>query len=472
MKFKIFKSFYITTACILFITLTLMFIVMSVAINGYITDSREEVLKKSVDTAAGFLDEGRTTSDFQGGIAAVAEINELKLMVSDHTGKIVFCSCDDFTANSSCADCDNAVDPAFLSEITAETDFSLSTMNGRYEDIIYLAAKKHYMPSGGVSYYIFSSASTVSVNSMLGTLFRTYAITAIIPLLFMFIAEYFLTYRLAKPLKYMSVAAKSIARGDFSNRVPVMSDDEIGELSVLFNRMSDSLSKNEMARRSFISNVSHELKTPMTTIGGFIDGMLDGTIDESRHEYYLKIVSEEVRRLTRLVSSMLTMTRLQSDEQALRPSRFDFAELLLSVVVSMEQKITDKQLDVRGFENLSHTEILADKDLIYQVVYNLVDNAIKYSSGGGFIEFTSHRIGDRLEFSVINSGVGILPEDLPYVFDRFYKADKSRSGNKDSLGLGLYITKTIVELHEGEISVQSEPDKTTAFTVSLPIKIH
>ncbi len=470
MKFKIFKSFYITTACILFITLTLMFVVMSVAINGYITESREDILVKSVDTVAEHIDKGRASDEFGGGISAVAKINELDLLVADHTGKIVFCTCEDFAQNGTCIDSEQPIGPDFLKETTSETAFSLSTMNGRFKDITYLASKKHYVPWDGVSYYLFAFASTVSINSMLGTLFRTYAVTAIIPLLFMFIAEYFLTYRLAKPLKYMSIAAKSIAKGDFSNRVPVMSDDEIGELSVLFNRMSDSLSKNEMARRSFISNVSHELKTPMTTIGGFIDGMLDGTIDESRHEYYLKIVSDEVRRLTRLVSSMLTMTRLQSDEQVLRPTRFDFAELLLSVVVSMEQKITDKQLEVKGFENLSHTEILADKDLIYQVVYNLVDNAIKYSGEGGFIEFTLHRIGDRLEFGVINSGAGIPPEDLPYVFERFYKADKSRSGNKDSLGLGLYITKTIVELHDGEISVQSERDKTTAFNVSLPIK--
>ena len=249
-----------------------------------------------------------------------------------------------------------------------------------------------------------------------------------------------------------------------------MSDDEIGELSVLFNRMSDSLSKNEIARRNFVSNISHELKTPMTTIGGFIDGIIDGTIDESKHEYYMKIVSDEVKRLTRLVQSMLSISKLESDETAFNPSEFDFAELLLSVVVSMEQMVTEKELSIEGLENLSHTVIYADKDLLYQVVYNLVDNAIKYTDNKGTISFTTHRIENRFEFRVKNTGRGISSEDISHVFERFFKGDKSRSSNKNSLGLGLFITKKILDIHDGEITVNSTPCKFAEFVVTLPIK--
>ena len=209
----------------------------------------------------------------------------------------------------------------------------------------------------------------------------------------------------------------------------------------------------------------------MTIISGFIDGIIDGTIDESRQKYYLKIVSEEVKRLSRLVQSMLSIARLESDERRINPVDFDFAELVLTVVVSMEQKITSKKLSIIGLEDLSHTVINADKDLIYQVVYNIVDNAVKYSNDGGKITFSSHRISEDIKFSVKNDGAGIASEDIPHIFERFYKADKSRSSNKDSLGLGLYITKTIVDLHDGEISVDSRVGEFTEFKLSLPINL-
>ena len=173
--------------------------------------------------------------------------------------------------------------------------------------------------------------------------------------------------------------------------------------------------------------------------------------------------------MSRLVSSMLSVARLESDERVLKPSEFDFAELILSVVVSMEQKITDKSLSILGLESLSHTQITADKDLIYQVVYNLVDNAVKYSTPSGKIVFSAHRIGDKMILTVGNDSAGIENSDIPHIFERFYKTDKSRSGNKDSLGLGLYISKTILDLHNGEISVSSREDGFVEFKVQLPI---
>ncbi len=467
MRLKIFKSFFVTTACILFVTLTLLFVIMSFAVNGYISDTRNDQLTKAVDAVSKLVLSDAADDEILTNIETVADINELDIFVSDDKGDIFLCSCIEFSKAGACEHSAIPLDKAYLSEIGDDVQFGLNTMKGRYDDFKYVSSRR--LIRGGEAVYIFSAATTVTVTEMLKVMLHIYAISAIIPLLLMFFAEYILTYRLTKPLKYMSVAARSIAKGDFSNRIPVMSDDEIGELSVLFNKMSASLSKTEMGRRNFISNVSHELKTPMTTISGFIDGIIDGTIDESKHNYYLKIVSDEVKRLSRLVQSMLSIARLESDEHTVNPSEFDLAELILSVVVSMEQRITEKNLSVEGLEELSHTFINADKDLIYQVVYNLVDNAVKYSADSGYIKFASHRIGDKLEFSIRNDGVGIPPADIPHVFERFYKTDKSRSGNKDSLGLGLYITKTIVDLHDGDISVSSEKDKFTEFKVSVPV---
>jgi len=284
----------------------------------------------------------------------------------------------------------------------------------------------------------------------------------------MFVSIYAMTYRITKPLKSMSEASKAMARGDFSRRIPVMSDDEIGELSMSFNMMTNNLAQLEGMRRSFVANVSHELKTPMTTIGGFIDGILDGTIDKEKQSYYLSIVSQEVKRLSRLVHSMLSMARLESGEFKLKPELFDLSGLLCTIVISQEQRIEKLNLNITGLDELQNVSVTADKDLIHQVIYNLVDNAIKFNKEGGEIRFSLTAEGKNAVLTVTNSGDGIPHTDMPFVFERFYKVDKSRSASKNSTGLGLYIVKTIVTAHGGSITVSGRENEFTSFRVSLP----
>ena len=251
-----------------------------------------------------------------------------------------------------------------------------------------------------------------------------------------------------------------MAKGDFSKRIPVTSDDEIGELAVSFNQMTNSLVQLEGMRKSFVANVSHELKTPMTTIGGFIDGILDGTIEPEKQSYYLQIVSDEVRRLSRLVQSMLSMAKLEL---------FDFRELLCTIVVSQEQRIEAAKLNITGLDEIQSVSVNADKDLIHQVIYNLVDNAVKFTNETGTIDFKVKTDSKKLTFTITNTGKGIPESELPYVFERFYKVDKSRSANKSSTGLGLYIVKTIVKAHGGSITAASRENQFTAFSVVLPL---
>ncbi len=285
----------------------------------------------------------------------------------------------------------------------------------------------------------------------------------------MFFAIYAMTYRLTKPLKLMSEASRAMAKGDFSKRIPVMTDDEIGELSVSFNQMTNSLVQLEEMRKSFVANVSHELKTPMTTIGGFIDGILDGTIEPEKRNYYLTIVSDEVKRLSRLVQSMLSMAKLESGEFVLKPELFDFREMLCTIVISQEQRIEAKKLNIKGLDEVESISVNADKDLIHQVIYNLVDNAIKFTDESGTIGFRVKRDNKKLVFTITNTGKGIPENELPHVFERFYKADKSRSANKNSTGLGLYIVKTILKAHGGGIAVTSKENSFTSFSVTLPL---
>ncbi len=250
--------------------------------------------------------------------------------------------------------------------------------------------------------------------------------------------------------------------------MPVTSNDEIGELATAFNNMAASLASGENMRRNFIANVSHELKTPMTTIAGFIDGILDGTIPPEREAYYLRTVSQEVKRLSRLVRTMLDLSRIDSGELRLRPARFDLTNTILVAILSFEKPIEEKRLEIRGLEDSQSLFVDGDPDMIHQVVYNLFENAVKFTNPGGYILVRVEDAPDRTTVRIRNSGHGIEPDEIRMIFDRFYKTDKSRSQDKNGMGLGLYIVKTIVHLHGGEITVSSIVDQYTEFSFWIP----
>lgn len=468
MRLKIFKKLFFTTSAVLLVTLTFVFVLLSLAVSDAVAKDKYEILDRVCDTVSSQVSETESIlSDAQEVMVSLSEVNQIDLFIADSFGKIIACGCDEFSQNGNCLHTNSIIKKDFLKEITADGTMKLSSIGGMYEKLNYVVAKKM---STTTELYTIAVSKVMSANELIKTMLGMYAVSALLPLMFMFVAEYSLVYRFTRPLRYMSIAAKSIAQGDFSKRVPVMSNDEIGELSALFNRMTESLSKSEKTGKSFIANISHELKTPMTTISGFIDGIIDGTIDESQHQYYLQIVSDEVKRLARLVQSMLSLTNLESENFSLKQTEFRPADTIVNVVVSMEQGISSKNINIVGLDELSQTVVTGDIDLIYQIFYNLTDNAVKYTPFGGDIKFDLHRIDNMLEFKIKNSGEGVPQKDLPHIFERFYKIDKSRSANKDSLGLGLYICKTIAELHKGSIKVESDSETYTEFTVALPIQ--
>lgn len=470
MKLKIFKKLFLTTSGVLVITLTLLFVLMSITISDKFAQDKYSVLNNSCDVMSDALvnDTDIISESEESIIRSIARVNNIDIFVADGYGRIILCGCSDFATNHSCHHTNSILSHKFLKQISNETKIELSSIDKMYDSMNYTATKKVNLGSGN-KVFIVAVSDVMKAADILKLMFGMYALSAILPIIFMFVAEYSIVYRIIRPLKYMSSTAKSIAQGDFSKRVPVMSNDEIGELSVLFNQMTDSLSRTEKTSKSFVANVSHELKTPMTTISGFIDGIIDGTISDSKRDYYLKIISDEVKRLSRLVHSMLSLSKLESGENQINYSSFRLSDTIITVVMSMEKNITDRNIDIIGLDTLSETEMFGDCDLIHQVVYNLTDNAVKFAEDNGKIEFFLHRIDNNLEFKIINSGEGIPDKDIPHIFERFYKIDKSRSKNKNSLGLGLYICKTIVELHNGTITVVSKKDEYTEFTVVLPI---
>lgn len=282
------------------------------------------------------------------------------------------------------------------------------------------------------------------------------------------IIYYFSDRILIKPLGKINDTAKSISKGDFDKRVKISSSDEIGDLAVSFNYMADSLQNLESMRKSFVANVSHELRSPMTSINGFIVGMLDGTIPRDKWEYYLKIVNDEIKRLIRLINDLLDLARLESAEFSLNMGIFDINELIRERVIKFEDKINKKQIEMDVVLVDNKMNVKGDRDRIDQVITNLLDNAIKFVHDGGNIQIKTEIRDNRLLVSVFNNGTPIPKEEIKYIWDRFHKADKARTKGGGT-GLGLSIARQIVNQHKQTIWVESG-DKGTKFTFTLSLE--
>lgn len=474
MRLKLFNKFFLTTSFIIIFSLAVMMMILSFVLNNYIAKSKQQILLRCCDEIGEQINTAVTqgesidTLDLTDTVKTLTSVYDSDVFITDQNGRVFVCGCVDFSESGSCLHSVNTVSYTEIAQNLHNGEVGLSDL-GVYQAPHYVAMSLLKNSQGELMGTVYAAAPVTAVSRLLSTVVKLYLVSAMIPLILMFLSIYAMTYRLTKPLKSMSQASKAMAKGDFSKRIPVMSDDEIGELSMSFNMMTNSLAQLEGMRKSFVANVSHELKTPMTTIGGFIDGILDGTIPKDKQDYYLNIVSDEVKRLTRLVNSMLSMSKLESGEFALKPELFDLGELLVNIVLSQEQRIEKSQLEIIGLDEMESVCVNADKDLIHQVIYNLVDNAIKFNQPNGSIKFGLKTEGKFAVFTITNTGKGIPQKDLPHIFERFYKGDKARSGVKNSTGLGLYIVKTIINSHAGTIRVSAKENEATSFIVTLPL---
>ena len=316
---------------------------------------------------------------------------------------------------------------------------------------------------------VLAIAEPNTMTEMWRAFLGIFGMTAVTVLLIAFVATATTAMQQTKPVRDMASAARKFAEGTFDARVHNTGrEDEIGELIESFNAMADSLQKTEQQRREFIANISHELKTPMTTIAGYADGILDGVISPEEERQYLSIISDESRRLARLVRRMLDVSQLQSMDLIKQKTPFDLSESMRRVLVSMEKKITSRGLDVDVEIPEDQVMVLGDNDLLTQVVYNLLENAAKFASQGSTLFLGLEKRGEKAVVTVRNAGPTIPPEELPLLFERFHKSDRSRSEDKDGVGLGLYIVRTILEQHHEKITAASEDGVTTfSFTVQL-----
>lgn len=271
---------------------------------------------------------------------------------------------------------------------------------------------------------------------------------------------------LINPLAEINNAAKRFASGEVNRRVYIESKDEIGELADSFNIMAESLEKVENNRRDFISNVSHELRSPITSIKGFIAGIIDGVIPKDKEGYYLDRVYSEIKRLTRLINDLLDLSAIESGKLKFYIKEIDINELIRVCVINNERKIKEKGIILKVVLQGQNCYVKADEDKIIQVITNLLDNAIKYCGNNGNIKISTYIKGKKVLVEIYNDGPSITDNEIRHIWDRFYKSDKSRT-NKVSTGLGLSIVRMILVQQGEEILVKNHKIKGVSFIFSL-----
>ena len=477
---SIFIKYFTLFAAILLIVLTILGSALTILVNAYLQNENTRLLKENTIHLADSIKNNLISQDMNNRYSIEKQLicNSLEItsnsigadvFVADVEGNIILCRdrAKGYPLNEKLPECphhDNYIIGDSILQQVYEGGFTgTASING---ETSYVSATPIYS-NGEIIGSVFAISKT-HVDDLVYAVLRIFVLSALACLSIGFYCIWRLTKGFVKPLQQMSAAAKQFAIGDFSYRVKVKGDNELAELGRAFNDMADSLDALESSRRNFVSNVSHELRTPMTSIGGFIDGMLDGTIPPDKYNYYLEIVSSEVKRLTRLVVTMLNMSKIESGSFEMKPRNYDISDQIIHILLTFEQKIDDKHIEIRGLEKLKPTYIVADIDMIYQVIYNIFDNAVKFTNDGGYIEVKMTENEKEIQVSIKNSGIGIKSEELSKVFQRFYKVDKSRSLDAKGAGLGLYIVKMMVEMHSGKIWAQSENENSAEFVFTLP----
>ena len=317
----------------------------------------------------------------------------------------------------------------------------------------------------------YMAARTSDITELWQAFISIFFFTAVVVLCISFITSSITSLRLTNPLKEIAEATRKFGHGEYEARVRGYERrrDEVGELAEAFNAMADSIAKSEEKRSEFVANISHELKTPMTTIAGFSDGILDGTIPPDKERAALQTISSETRRLSRLVRRMLDLSRLNAlTETVTAQEQFDIIEIMSRVLISLEGRINDRGLDVDAQFPEDPVMVWGDPDAVTQVCYNLLDNAAKFAAQGTAITVQITKKDGKAYIAVRNLGATIPSDELPLLFERFHKADSSRSVDRDGVGLGLYIVKTILGNLKENITVTSE-DGVTQFTFTLTL---
>ncbi len=313
-----------------------------------------------------------------------------------------------------------------------------------------------------------SLASIPLTSAALNQMKQLFSVASFISLAMTSVFFSYLARRITAPLREMNRVALQIARGHFDQRVTIKTRDEVGALGETFNDMAASLAGLDQLRKDFVANVSHDLRSPLTSIHGFVRAFLDGTIPDERKRHYLTIMEAQTERMIKLVNDLLDLARIEAGQLEIRPVNFNLSELVRQVVARLEPEWGKKQVTVEVLaEEAQDLHVCADPDRIDQVLVNLLHNAVQFSPPHSSIAVLVKKRAQAV-ISVKDEGPGIRQEDRELIWERFYKADRART-KQTGTGIGLSIVKHILDLHHSPISVKSEAGKGSTFTFTLPL---
>ena len=468
------RQLFVTAGMVMLTLFLLGASFFSLSYNYARSQKSEELVSKAqimAQLSVSYLETGRNLSmeelrndrDFQRLATFAATVSDVHFMICDTQGRVLL------TTDSSLDGMVVTMPEKMTEEIREKGAASTrGDLGGLYPQKRLVVGVQAVNPESREAVgEVFAISTTLSLDAMWKGFIGLFFMTAFVVLMVAFMASSITAMRQVQPIREMVQATRRYAEGDFDVRMQDYGrEDEIGELAASFNNMAESLQQTERQRREFIANISHELKTPMTTIAGYTDGILDGTIPPENERQYLQIISNESRRLSRMVRRMLDVSQLQAMDPLKGGNHFDICESMRRVLISMEKKINDRHLDVDADIPEEPILVLGDNDMITQVIYNLLENAAKFAREGSTLYLGVASIDGKARVTVRNVGDTIPAEELPLLFERFHKSDKSRSEDKDGVGLGLYIVKTILEQHKEKINVTSENGVTT-FSFSL-----
>lgn len=475
MRNNLFRRQFLLTAGLILLSFILLAVSFTALSYRYMVREKKESMEENVSYAASMtqviLQRGFDPAEDAFPIygPALSHISDSDLVLCDASGTVLRYIADG-------ADDLDYVGSTISSDVTSQMIqngiYSGMSDLGIYSGVHFAAGAPIFLQTGqgdSMQYFIFMTASATDLVVLWKSLATLFFFVAVIVMCVACIACSIFSMQQVKPLREMADAVRRFGMGEYDVRVDDTGHkDEIGDLASAFNAMADSLANSEKRRQEFVANISHELKTPMTTISGFTNGILDGTIPPEKVNDSLQVISSETARLSRLVRRMLDVSALQARESVQSQMEFDISETMVQVMISLEGKIKNRQLDMDVHIPDDPVRVWGDPDGITQVCYNLLDNAAKFAAPGTAIAVTITTKGTKAYISVKNQGETIPPDELNMIFDRFHKSDRSRSIDKEGVGLGLYIVKTILEQHKEQIQVTSENGVTTfRFSLSL-----
>ncbi len=460
-----------TYAAILALVFTSLSVSVGIFVDRFVASRHIENVQKVADTVeywAGAMqiesDDVRAKMAYRQVLKSWADFLDCDILITNKDGEIIA------GTNSISA----VPDELARMVASGKTVKKRSTFNGAYDKkMLVLGLPMEYQ--GSIVGAMYFNTAMLNMRRTGLELFYIFFMSSLFSILVAAAMVYMQSKRISKPIGEINKTARDIASGNFDRRVAITSIDEIGQLASSFNFMADSIEALEDTRSEFISDVAHELRTPMTSISGFVEGIMDGTIPQEKQNDYLKIVLDESKRLTKMVNDMLEMSKMSSSEYKLDITQFDLNELTRVCIISLGNKIDEKNLELDVDFESEMLSVLADKDAIQRVVINLIDNAVKFSYPNTKINIKTWIEQGRARFCVGNFGDGINSADLSNIFNRFYKTDKSRVNDKTGAGLGLSFVKNIMTLHKQSVWVESvdtkegSPVKYTEFTFTLEL---